>query len=98
LEDYEVEAAHVVAARRLIEAGYRVGKGEKIGFVICKGAGKLADKAVPYILVKSPEEIDYDYYVRKQVLPAALRILEYFGVKDQQLLERGQRTLLEFFG
>ena len=98
ISDYEVRAAHVAAARKLIEAGYKVSKGEKIGFVICKGAGRLADKAVPYILVKSPSELDYDYYVRKQVLPVALRILEYFGIREQQLLGGGQRSLLEFFG
>ncbi|MEM1714942.1 MAG: DNA polymerase II [Thermofilaceae archaeon] len=98
LDEYEVEAAHVAAARRLIESGYRVTKGGKIGFVIVSGSGRLADKAVPYIMVKSMSELDLDYYVRKQVIPAAMRVLEYFGVKENQLLETAQRTLLDFFG
>lgn len=98
-EDYEVEAAHVIAAKRLMEAGYRVSKGGKIGFIVGKGKGgeKLSEKAIPHVLVKSISEVDVDYYVRKQILPAALRILEYFGIKDEQLLERGQQTLLDFF-
>jgi len=98
LEEYEVEAAHVAAAKKLIESGYRVTKGGKIGYVIVKGYGKLAEKAVPYIAVKSFEEIDVEYYIRRQVIPAAMRILGYFGVKESQLLEAPQRTLLDFFG
>lgn len=97
LEEYEVEAAHVTAARKLVESGYRVAKGGKIGFVIIKGAGKLSEKAVPYVMVKSMDEIDVDYYIKKQVVPAAIRLLEYFGVKENQLLETPQRTLLDFF-
>jgi DNA polymerase I len=97
-EDYEVEAAHVAAAKKLMEAGYKVLKGSKIGFVVVKGSGKLADKALPYVLLKDPSEIDADYYIRKQVVPAAMRILEYFGVRENQLLETPQSTLLDFFG
>jgi len=98
LEEYEVEAAHVAAAKRLMEAGYKVLKGGKIGFVVVKGGGKLADKALPYVLLKDPSELDVEYYIRKQVIPAAMRILEYFGVKENQLLESSQSTLLNFFG
>ena len=98
LEDYEMDTAHVAAARKLVEAGYTISKGEKIGFVILKGDGRLSDKTMPYILVKDPSEIDYEYYVEKQVIPAALRILGYFGIREQQLRKGGQRTLLDFFG
>jgi len=98
LEDYEVDTAHVAAARKLVEAGYTISKGEKIGFVILKGDGRLSDKTMPYILVKDPSEIDYEYYVEKQVIPAALRILGYFGIREQQLRKGGHRTLLDFFG
>jgi len=97
MDEYEVDAAHVAAARRLMEAGYRVSKGEKIGFVIVKGGGKLSDKAMPYIMIKSPSEIDSEYYVEKQVIPSAIRILGYFGVRENQL--RGtQQSILDFFG
>ncbi len=98
LEEYEVEAAHVAAAKRLMESGYKVLKGGKVGFVVVKGSGKLAERAVPYVLLKDVKELDVDYYIRKQVVPAALRILGYFGVREAQLLESPQRTLLDFFG
>lgn len=98
LEEYEVEAAHVSAAKKLMESGYKVVKGGKVGFVIVKGSGKLAEKALPYIMLKDAKDVDAEYYIRRQVVPAALRILEYFGVKENQLLETPQRTLLDFFG
>ncbi|MCX8204210.1 MAG: ribonuclease H-like domain-containing protein [Candidatus Nezhaarchaeota archaeon] len=96
-EEYEVEAAHVAAAKRLMEAGFSLEVGDKVGFVIVKGASeKLADRAVPYVLVK-PEEVDYEYYVTKQVIPSALRILKYFNVKEEELLiGRKQLSLFDF--
>jgi len=59
--------------------------GDKVAYVIVKGSGKLFQKAKPYNLVK-PEEVDTEYYVENQVKPAAMRILERFGVKEEQLL------------
>jgi DNA polymerase elongation subunit (family B) len=32
------------------------------------------------------EEVDMEYYVENQVKPAAMWILERFGVKEEQLL------------
>ena len=99
LDKYEVRAAHVTAARRLLEAGYRLEIGDKIGYVIVKKPGDiLADKAMPYILVKDISEIDTEYYIKKQIIPAALRILEYFGIKEAQLEGAAyQKSLLDFF-
>ncbi|MEM4699423.1 MAG: DNA polymerase domain-containing protein [Candidatus Nezhaarchaeales archaeon] len=96
-EEYEVEAAHVAAARRLMEAGFSLEVGDKVGFVIVKGASdKLADRAVPYVLAK-PEEIDYEYYVTKQVVPSVLRVLKYFNIKEEELLAgRRQVSLFDF--
>ena len=98
--EYAVEAAHVAAAKRLIEAGYSLEIGDKVGYVILKGGGKLAERAWPYQLVKDPNLIDYEYYIRKQIIPAALRILEYFGVTENMLLvgETKQTTLFDFMG
>jgi len=99
LEEYAVDAPHVVAAKRLIEAGGRVTVGEKIGYVIVKGSGKLSERAMPYFMVK-PNSIDVDYYINRQIIPAALRILEYFGVTERTLktVATGiQRTLFDFF-
>ncbi|MEM0087793.1 MAG: DNA polymerase domain-containing protein, partial [Thermofilum sp.] len=101
LDEYEVDAPHVQAARMLARAGYRVYKGMKIGYVVTKyGSGKVSDRAKPHILVRSPDEVDVEYYVEHQVVPAALRILEYFGVRREHLISKGkgQASLLDFFG
>jgi DNA polymerase I len=97
LEEYEVSAPHVAAAKRLISAGFKVEKGDKIGYVVTRGAGSVSSRAVPYFMAK-PSEIDVDYYVKHQVIPAALRILEYFGVTEKQLevASRAGRTLFDF--
>ncbi len=98
LNEYKTITPHVYAAKKLIEAGYKVRKGDTIGYVIVKGGGKLAYKAKPYILVKDIREIDVDYYIEHQVVPAALRILQVFGVREDMLLsgKRG-KSILEFF-
>jgi replicative DNA polymerase I (EC 2.7.7.7) len=45
LNEYKVLTPHVAAAKQLIEAGYKVGKGDMVGYVIVKGGGaKLAYK------------------------------------------------------
>ncbi|RLF16076.1 MAG: DNA polymerase II [Thermoprotei archaeon] len=96
-EEYEVEAAHVAAAKRLIEAGYSLEVGDKVGYVIVKGPSeKLADRAVPYIMAK-PEDLDVEYYVTKQVVPSVMRVLKYFGVKEEELIAgRKQTSLFDF--
>ncbi len=99
LSEYEVDAPHVMAAKRLIEAGGRVEVGDKIGYVIIKGQGKISARAYPYMMVR-PKDIDVEYYVKHQIIPAALRILSYFGVTEKQLegIGKASKTLLDFFG
>ncbi len=97
LEEYEHEAPHVVAARRMKAAGYSVSVGDKIGYVIVKGTGRISRRAYPYFMVK-PSDIDVNYYVDHQVIPAALRILGYFGITEKKLKasSTGQRSLFDF--
>lgn len=100
LNEYSVDAPHVVAAKRLVEAGGKVEVGDKIGYVITKGSGKISSRAYPYFMIKDPREIDADYYVEHQIVPAALRILSYFGVSEKQLVGVGKaaKTILDFLG
>ncbi|MEM1710757.1 MAG: DNA polymerase domain-containing protein, partial [Sulfolobales archaeon] len=97
LSEYEVSAPHVSAARRLLEMGGRVEVGDKIGYVIVRGSGPISSRAYPYIAVRV-EDVDSDYYIDHQIIPAALRILEYFGVSEKQLksVGRGVKTLFDF--
>jgi len=92
VEEYEVRAPHIEAAKKLIKEGWEIAPGDKIGYVITKGPGKLFQKAKPYIFV-SLDEIDNDYYIKNQILPAAFRILNIFNVKESELLGPKQLRL-----
>jgi DNA polymerase I len=85
IEKYAVRAPHVEVARRLMKEGWTLTVGDKVAYVITKGPGKLFQKARPSSQVK-PDEIDREYYVQNQVKPAAMRILERFGVSEAQLV------------
>jgi len=85
VEEYAVKSAHVEAAKMLMKEGWELTIGDKIGYVITVGEGKLYEKAKPYALA-SYDEIDLNYYVENQILPAALRILEQFGITKEGLL------------
>ncbi|MEM2100406.1 MAG: DNA-directed DNA polymerase [Thermoproteota archaeon] len=86
-EAYEVRAPHVLAALELSKRGWRIDVGDKVGYIIVKGTSKISERAKPYQLVEK-RDIDYDYYVRNQIIPAAMRILDVFGVDEQALHER----------
>lgn len=83
-DEYEVKAPHVEAAKKLMKEGYELSMGDKIGYVITVGSGRLYEKAKPYALAK-PSEVDTEYYVTNQVLPAAARILSMFGIAEDEL-------------
>jgi DNA polymerase I len=85
IEKYAVRAPHVEVARRLMKEGWTLTVGDKVAYVITKGSGRLFQKASPSSQVK-PDEIDKEYYLQNQVKPAAMRILERFGVKEAQLI------------
>ena len=84
IEDYAVRTPHVEVARKLLKQGWDLGLGDKVGYVIVKGPERLFQKAKPYNQVR-PGEADTDYYLDNQVKPAAMRILELFGVNERQL-------------
>ena len=68
--------------------------GDKVGFIITKKSGKLYQKAEPHFKV-SLDQVDYEYYVHNQIVPAAARVLEVFGIAEENLLgtSRGQVSL-----
>jgi DNA polymerase I len=54
-------------------------------------------------MLASYDDIDLDYYVSKQIVPAAARVLESFGISEDQLLpavikEGKTRRITDFFG
>ncbi len=96
--EYEAEQPHVYAARLMERAGYKITPGMKIGFIITRGSGPLSRRAKPYFMV-SPSEVDINYYIDKQVIQAALRILSYMGVTEKKLKTgKRQTSLMDFLG
>ncbi|NIR86392.1 hypothetical protein GWO13_02020 [Candidatus Bathyarchaeota archaeon] len=95
IEQYAVRVPHVEAARALKNKGFDLSLGDKIGYVIVTGPGRLYEKARPYMLA-SYDDIDIEYYVTKQVVPAASRILAMFGITGERLLPTKTPTLFEF--
>jgi DNA polymerase I len=85
VDGYAVNASHVEAAKMLAEKGWRLTTGDKVGYVILKGKGRLYSRVKPYVFA-SIDEVDIEYYVTNQVVPAAARVLEFFGVTEKELL------------
>lgn len=93
ISNYESVQAHVRAAKR---AKIPIEVGTKIAYVIVKGSGNIGDKAYPVDVFSKYEngylhgddktyEIDADYYINNQIVPATSRILRYFGYSDAEL-------------
>jgi len=92
IEEYKVRAPHVEAAKRYLSAGRELLPGDKIGYVITKKGGKLYEKAQPYFDVNL-NQVDIEYYVSSQIVPAAARILEVFEIGQDELLLGRQSSL-----
>jgi DNA polymerase elongation subunit (family B) len=86
LGQYKATMPHITAARKMKSRGMAVEQGMMVRFVIVKGNGPLSERAEPYPGPKL-SQIDFDYYAKKQVLPAALRVLQVLGVTEGQLIK-----------
>ncbi|OYT52093.1 DNA polymerase [Candidatus Bathyarchaeota archaeon ex4484_135] len=96
-EEYKVRTAHVEAAKIMMRSGWDISVGDKVGYVVVRGSGKLYERAMPYFLA-TYDDLDLDYYVKKQIVPAAMRVLKVLGVKEEELLAGVERKgLMAFF-
>lgn len=100
-EDYEVNASHVEAAKMLGAKGWELSVGDKVGYVIVTGKGRLFERAKPYVFA-TYGDVDVEYYVTKQIVPAAARVLAFFGKGEEDLLEmigleKKSKKLTDFF-
>jgi DNA polymerase, archaea type len=99
-EQYTIKAPHVEAAKMLLERGWRLSGGDKVGYVVLAGKRPLYSRVKPYVFVKI-EEVNVDYYVTNQVLPAATRILGFFDVTQKELeiitKEEKTKSLTDYF-
>ncbi|MFQ6010276.1 MAG: DNA polymerase domain-containing protein [Candidatus Aenigmatarchaeota archaeon] len=89
LREYKAKAPHIMAARKMKARGIKIEAGMMIRFVITKGAGSLSDRAEPYPV--KLRQIDFDYYANKQVLSAALRVLNVFDITEEQLVGKKKK-------
>lgn len=100
VEEYKIKASHVEAVKALQSKGWKMTVGDKVGYVILAGEGQLYNRVKPYVYA-SYDEVDIEYYITKQVAPAAARVLEFFGIKEEELLkptkkESDTRSLMDF--
>ncbi|HID16965.1 TPA: DNA polymerase II, partial [Candidatus Bathyarchaeota archaeon] len=96
IDAYEVRAPHVEAAKKLIQEGWDLSAGDKIGYVIVKGSGRVYERAMPYELA-SLNKIDVEYYIHHQVIPALSRVLKVFGIDEARLDELSRSSSLMDF-
>ena len=80
ISEYKVRSPHVTAAKKIKD----VKGGTMIKFVIVKGKGSISERAR---LKASIKQIDKEYYINKQIIPSALRVLSMFGIKESDLHE-----------
>ncbi|MCD6381647.1 MAG: ribonuclease H-like domain-containing protein [Candidatus Aenigmarchaeota archaeon] len=93
IEEYKQIGPHVVAAKKLKQRGEDVFEGMIIRFVITKGSGSISKRAEPvdYVTVN---KIDESYYIKNQIVPAALRVLQVLGIEKERFLGGGLKKFL----
>jgi len=108
ITSYESVQAHVRAAKRAKEYGLAADVGAKIGYLVVKGSGSVGDRSYPAEIFTQKDgkvvdtngqerEIDVEYYVKHQILPAVGRVLNYFEYKDAQLEGQPLQSTLGHF-
>ena len=85
IEEYKSLSPHLVCAKKMKERGAEVKPGTIIMFVISKKGERISDRAIPYEWA-SISDIDIEYYIHHQIIPAALRILSVFGIKESSFI------------
>ncbi len=84
LDEYKAMSPHLAVAEELALKGWKIKKGMFIGYVILKGSGPLYKRAIHYTMAKK-EDIDWDYYIYRQVIPVSARVLEPMGISKSDL-------------
>ena len=103
---YVTKQAHAIAAQRALDstAGIEYGVGSKIPYLIIKGQGKTSDRAFPADIVEQSKGaeiyadgekylVDVEYYLHRQIIPVAHRVLQLFGYDTASFEDGEQNTL-----
>ncbi len=95
LSKYEQIGPHVKAAMKAQKRGRQIVEGTLMSFVITKGSGSISDRAEPFEDVKQ-KDYDPKYYIEHQIVPAAFRVMDALGYKEDDLLGKKQFKLTHF--
>jgi DNA polymerase I len=63
-------------------------------FAITKGKGSISDRAKPIEYVKL-SDVDNKYYIGRQIVPAALRVLTVLNVTEEDLLGQSLKSFIK---
>ena len=96
LNSYDVSAPHVAAAKKAIKRGLNIGIGSTIGYIITKSGKKISDKAELEEFVKEGN-YDAEYYIKNQIIPAVIKILQELGFNKEDLIQGGKQSSLKKF-
>ncbi|OKY78207.1 MAG: DNA polymerase PolB3 [Candidatus Methanohalarchaeum thermophilum] len=111
ISNYKSKQAHVRAAEKAKEKGYKIDPGGMVSFIVIKRGGEnVGDRSYPIEMIKDfsnniiefkdktgKYKIDQKYYIDKQVIPAVNRILNYFGYTENQLKGKPEQKTFEDF-
>ncbi len=95
-EEYVQSAPHVMAAKKALLKGRKVGPGTIIRYVVVKGRDTISQRAVP---LEDADVSQYDpsYYIDNQVLPAVTRIIEAVGYPKEDIIHKEKQSSLDAF-
>ncbi|MEG3225179.1 MAG: hypothetical protein BME94_06585 [Methanobacteriales archaeon Met13] len=95
-DSYQQNAPHVMAAKKAIERGRKVGRGSIMRYVVVKGRSPISQRAEP---LEDVNVADYDpsYYIENQVLPAISRIIEAIGYSPEEIVHQEKQSSLDSF-
>jgi DNA polymerase Pol2 len=94
INEYKAKSPHISAAKKIRERGEEVYPGMIVMFAITKGKGSVSDRAEPIEDVKL-SDIDQKYYIGRQIIPAALRVLTVLDVTEEDLLGQSLKSFIK---
>jgi len=97
ISEYKSISPHVIAAKKIQEAGFPIDIGMLVEYFIAETHGK---KKLVREKVKLPQEkgeYNISYYLNNQIIPAVENILEVFQVNIQEIISGKKQTTLSGF-
>ena len=95
ISEYKAISPHVIAAKKMKEAGMPISQGTLIEYYLAEIPNKkqtlVRDK------VKLPHEkgeYNIEYYLDRQILPAVENILQVFGINTDELINKKNQNSL----